>query len=173
MRLRIPTLFACATLALAACSGDGTGPHGLDRGEFRGTVSGSLSASLEGDAKSGDARGLGADRQDQMVLEDVAQGVTIVIGHHGTSFTEGRETLMHFGEGEGPFVLVFFEDERRAFISTAGSGFIDLDEITSRGITGTLEFTAREADFNGGRPDGEVRVSLAIRSKYEPNCCGR
>lgn len=172
MRLRIPVLFAFATLALAACNDDGgTNPRDLDRGEFRGTVRGDLSLNLDGDALSGDSPGFSF--QDEIVLEDLQEGVTILVGHNDASFTEGRENLVHFTANAGPFAVIVFEDEQRAFVSTGGSGFIDVDEVTTGGIVGTLEFTANEVDFDTGQPlGGDVQVDVAFSTDYDPDCCG-
>lgn len=173
MKLRIPVLFACATLALTACSDDGgTNPRDLDRGEFRGTVRGDISASLDGDAFSGDSPNFSL--QDEIVLEDVQEGITIGVAHVTDSFTEGRESLVHaINDDDGPYAFIIFEDEQRVFISTRGSGFIDVDEVTTSGIKGTLEFTAREVNINTGQPiTGEVRVDVTFSTEYDTDCCG-
>jgi len=164
--MRIPALFACATLALAACN-DGTGSGGLDRGEFQGDLTGEYRANLSGEAVSGN--NLVAD-QDQLVLSDPSEDVVIFAYHQDGVFDEGRETLADADEDFGIWAGVLVDD--REFWADGG-GTLDIDEITSNGIRGTLRFTAVEIDRAAQQIlDDEVTVDVDFNAQYESGCCG-
>lgn len=164
--MRIPTLFACATVALAACN-DGTGSGGVDRGEFQGDITGEYRADLSGEAVSGDD---GAFDQNQLILSDPSEDVLVFAYHQDGEFDEGRETLADADEEFGIWAGVLVDD--REFWADGG-GTMDIDEITSNGVRGTLRFTAVEIDRDAGEIlNDEVTVDVDFNAQYESGCCG-
>jgi hypothetical protein len=163
--MRIPSLFAFATLALAAC-GDGTGSGDLDRGEFQGDIKGEYQANLSGEAVSGDAL---AFDQNQLILSDPSEDVIVFAFHQDGVFDEGVETLADVDENFGIWAGVLVDD--REF--WADGGTMDIDAITNDGVRGTLRFTAVEIDRDAGEIlNDEVTVDVDFNAQYESGCCG-
>jgi hypothetical protein len=163
--MRIPALFAFATLALAACN-DGTGSGGLDRGEFQGDITGEYRADLSGEAVSGDDL---AFDQNQLILSDPSEDVLIFAAHQDGVFDEGRETLATVEEEFGIWAGVLVDG--REF--WADGGTMDIEAITDNGVRGTLRFTAVEIDRDAGQIlNDEVTVDVDFNAQYESGCCG-
>jgi len=163
--MRIPALFAFATLALAACN-DGTGSGGLDRGEFQGDITGEYRADLSGEAVSGDDL---AFDQNQLILSDPSEDVLIFAAHQDGVFDEGRETLATVEEEFGIWAGVLVDG--REF--WADGGTMDIEAITDNGVRGTLRFTAVEIDRDAGQVlNDEVTVDVDFNAQYESGCCG-
>lgn len=165
MKLRISSLLVFGTLALAACNDSGTDPSDLERGDFEGTVRGEFSMSIDGTAESGNTPGFG---QDQIVLTDAAEDVTVFALHLDDEFSEGREALADIDDTQGIGAGVIIGN--RLFI--ADSGTMDIDDLSSAGIRGTLEFTAIEVDPQTEEIlDDEVTVDVVFNTDYDSNCC--
>lgn len=163
---RIPALAVTAVLALAACDDNGTGTSGLDRGEFDGIVRGEFSISLGGEALSGNSAGF---NQDQILLSDDARDVIVYARHLDDEFFEGREPLAGIDETTGVDAGILIGN--RAFL--AYDGFIDIDDLSSSGIRGTLDFDAVEVDpVTGQVLFDEVSVEVGFVTRYSSTCCG-
>jgi len=167
MKMRIPALFLFASLALAACSDDnGVNPGDLDRGDFEGTVRGEFSADVNGSAESGNTPGFG---QDQILLTDVSEETIIFVAHSDDEFTEGRESLAGITDDSGIFAGIVVGN--RVFFADGGT--LDIDDVSSGGIEGTVEFTAIEVNPNTQQIlDDEVTVDVAFNTDYDSTCCG-
>ena len=161
---RISALFVLATAALAACGDGGTDVDDLTRGEFEGRVTGEFSQSLSGDAISDFDPSFG----DQILLSDL--DAEIFIAQLDDQFFEGRRSLANGTNPsvtQGVVAFIFFSDTQRLFI--AESGTIDIENITSAGIEGTVDFQAVEVD-----PEtfavlvDEVSVEAAFRTDDSP-----
>jgi hypothetical protein len=164
---RISALLVAALLPLAACD-SGTDPDDLDFGEFEGRVTGELSANLNGTASSGITPGfLGG--QDQILLSDASENVDIIIFHQDDEFIEGVESVGPDDE-VGVTAAILFGDVGRAFLATSGS--IDIDEITTSGILGSIDFSAVEFDLNTGQTlTDRVSVDVAFNTDFSTSCC--
>lgn len=164
--IRIPALVAAAALALSACDDTGTGTGGLDRGEFEGIVRGEFSINVDGEALSGNSAGFD---QDQILLTDDFEDVIIYARHLDDVFFEGREQLAGIDENFGVDAGILIGN--RAFL--AYDGFIDIDDISSSGIRGTLDFDAVEVDPQTGDVlFDEVSVQVGFVTRYSSTCCG-
>jgi hypothetical protein len=163
--MRIPTLFAFASLALAAC-GDGTGPGSLDRGEFQGDIKGEYRASLSGEAESGNTVGFD---QDQLLLVDESEDVVVFAFHQDEVFTEGVEQLADVDENFGIWAGVLVDG--REFWAEGGT--MDIDDISENGIRGSMRFTAVEIDRDAAQIlTDEVTVDVDFNARYDNSCCG-
>ncbi len=163
--MRIPALFAFATLALAACS-DGTGSGGLDRGEFQGDLRGEYQANINGDAESGNTVGFD---QDQLLLIDSSEDVVVFAFHQDEVFTEGTEQLAAVDESFGIWAGVLVDG--REF--WADGGTMDIDDLSENGIRGTMRFTAVEIDRQAQQIlTDEVTVDVDFNARYDSGCCG-
>jgi hypothetical protein len=164
--LRIPTLAVAAALALGACDDTGTGTSGLDRGEFDGDVQGEFSFSLNGDAFSGASTSLG---QDEILLEDLGSDIIVYARHLDDVFIEGREQVADIDQNFGVDAGILIGD--RAFL--AYDGYIDVQDVSSSGIRGVLDFDAVEVDpVTGEVLFDEVRVRVGFITRYDSSCCG-
>ena len=161
--LRASALLLAATLA-AACGDGGTGAS--DRDRFEGLVTGDISASLQGSAVSEFDPAFG----DQILLTDFDAQVEVLIVNLDADFVEGTQTLPDATDpalNTGVIAFIYFATADRLFLSEGG--LIELNDVTSAGIRGAIDFDAVEVDPDTFDPMfDQVRVQATFSTDDRP-----
>lgn len=168
---RFSAFLLAATLGIAACDGDsGTNSNDLERGEFEGQVAGDFSFALDGEAVSGSTVG-SSSNQDVIDLFDASEQVEILALHLDDFFSEGSESLTDGSDpqaDQGIGVLIAFGETGQVFVAT--DGVMDVDDISSGGIRGSLSFDAVEIDPQTFEVlNEEVSVDADFNAQYSNN----
>lgn len=146
-------------LALAGCDSFASRP-----GEFSGTISGDVTATLDWGAQFGDGKGLilSADSRSIYVDTNDFDGVDpgrYVIGIRDESRIAPADTFaasVRFYSSDHP---------TRQFV--AESGTLVLDAVSASEVRGSLTFTAIDSEDSARK----VEVNGRFRAEYVPFCC--